>query len=122
MIPSVNELNRIKFDKKLKEDKIYKNILKQCVDLITYTNNCTKYSFTVFQVPLFVSSEPSYNIKHCIIYIVNKFREHKYIVEFIEPNYLYLDWGVSGNPKGNQEVSRLIEKYKHTHDIQVIRR
>lgn len=97
MIPSVEYLQKQKSDKENSKLEIYKVVLNKCIEKIVYTNKHTDKTFIIFEVPQVLIGYPLYDMKSCLLYIIKKLFKHGYIIEFIEPFYLYIDWG-SSNP------------------------
>jgi hypothetical protein len=91
-IPSLNNLHDEKNQKeKLKKDA-YVLVLNKCIEKIIYTNKHTDQTYIFFDVPKFLIEYPFYDMKSCILYIMEKLIPANYIVSFIAPFYLYIDW------------------------------
>jgi hypothetical protein len=72
---------------------IYKTVLNKCIEKIIYTNRHTDKTFIIFEVPKILIGQTSYDMKSCIHYIINNITTHGYYIQFIEPFYIYIDWG-----------------------------
>ena len=92
-IPSVISLNKEKDQKKYSTNDIYKIVLNKCVEKIVYTNRHTDKSFIIFEVPKILIGYTSYNLNSCARYIMSELNKNGYIIQFIEPFYIYIDWG-----------------------------
>lgn len=92
-LPSINSLHKEKEQKELSRHEIYKLVLSKCAEKITYTNRHTDKTFVIFEVPKLLIGFPNYDFKSCILYLMNRLASHNYMVEFIDPFYLYIDWG-----------------------------
>ncbi len=92
-IPNINSLHKEKMIKKKSKDSIFEIVLNKCVQKIIHTNKHTDQSFIYFEVPNFLVGVPSYDKLECISYLIKQLSEKNYTVEFIEPFYLYVDWG-----------------------------
>jgi hypothetical protein len=110
-IPSVSSLNKEKDKKLLSTNDIYKIVLNKCVEKIVYTNRHTDKSFIIFEVPKILIGYTSYNLKSCARYIMNELSKNGYIVQFIDPFYIYIDWGGS-NMKNEVDKSKIALKTK----------
>lgn len=94
-IPSIESLHKEKNIKDNSKCDIFKIVLNKCVEKVVYTNRHTDKTFVIFEVPSILIGYPMYDMKSCIMYIMSKLSQSGYIVEFIEPFYLYIDWGSS---------------------------
>lgn len=133
-IPSILSLHKEKSSQENSKNDIYSIVLNKCIDKIKYTNKHTDQTYIVFDVPNILIGYPSYNFKSCILFLISQLSKHGYIIEFIQPNQLYIDWGQKNNivynGNSNQEVSSstklksqtktLLEKFPHASKIEYI--
>jgi hypothetical protein len=92
-IPSISSLHVEKQQKQYNTNDIYKTVLNKCIEKIIYTNRHTDKTFIIFEVPKLLIGQTTYDMKSCIHYIINNISTHGYLVQFIEPFYIYIDWG-----------------------------
>ena len=92
-IPSISSLHIEKQQKQCSTNDIYKTVLNKCIEKIIYTNRHTDKTFIIFEVPKLLIGQTTYDMKSCIHYIINNISTHGYLVQFIEPFYIYIDWG-----------------------------
>ena len=92
-IPSIVSLHKEKVIKETNKIDIYNIVLNKIVDKILYTNRQTDKTYVIFEVPKILIGYPQYDMKSCILFIINKLSENDYYVEFVEPFYIYIDWG-----------------------------
>jgi len=92
-IPSINSLHREKFIKETSKIDIYNIVINKCVEKIVYTNRHTDKTYIIFEIPKILIGYPNYDMKSCILFVINKLSQSGYMIEFIEPFYLYIDWG-----------------------------
>ena len=92
-IPSIHSLHAEKNIKEVVKNEIYTVVLNKCIEKVLYTNRHTDKTFVYFEVPKILIGYPLYDMKSCILFLINRLSQHKYMVDFIEPFYLYIDWG-----------------------------
>ena len=130
-IPSILSLHKEKSSQENSKNHIYSIVLNKCIDKIKYTNKHTDQTYIVFDVPNILIGYPSYNFKSCILFLINQLSKHGYMIEFIQPCQLYIDWAQKNNIiYSNQEVSSstklksqtktLLEKFPNTSKIEYI--
>lgn len=102
-IPSINSLHDEKNLKNKSRVDMFTVVLNKCIEKIIYTNRHTDKTFVIFEVPRVLIGNPSYDMKSCIVFLMHKLSQNKYYVEFIEPFYLYIDWG-SQNKQSSSSV------------------
>jgi hypothetical protein len=100
-IPSINSLHREKFIKETSKIDIYNIVINKCVEKIVYTNRHTDKTYIIFEIPKILIGYPNYDMKSCILFVINKLSQSGYMIEFIEPFYLYIDWGSPVNKINN---------------------
>jgi hypothetical protein len=123
-IPSITSLHEEKNKKILDTNDIYKTVLNKCIEKIIYTNKHTDKTFVIFEVPKILIGHSNYNMKSCIHFIINNIITHGYLVQFIEPFYIYIDWGsdnknVFTNKFGNT-TKQLFKKYPNIDEIEYV--
>jgi len=106
-IPSISSLHDEKNTKEKARLDMFKIVLNKCIEKIIYTNRHTDKTFVIFEVPRILIGYPIYDMKSCIVFLLQELTKNNYYVEFIEPFYLYIDWG-SYNLKKN---SNTFKKY-----------
>jgi hypothetical protein len=111
-IPSIDNLHKEKTIKQDTKKGMFKVVLNKCVEKILYTNRHTDKTFVIFEVPKILIGYPLYDMKSCILYIINELVKHNYMVEFLEPFYLYIDWGKSNVSNSNKITTKLQEDTK----------
>jgi len=92
MIPTIESLHKEKSAKENSKNEIYILVLNKCIEKIIYTNKHTDKTFIIFEVPQVMIGYPTYDMKSCILYLINKLSKNGYLIEFIDPFYLYIDW------------------------------
>lgn len=92
-LPSISALKEEKTMKEQSKIEIYNVVLNKCIQKIIYTNRHTDQTFIIFEVPKLLIGYPSYDMKSCILFLINKLSSKNYLVDFIDPFYLYIDWG-----------------------------
>lgn len=112
-IPSISSLHEEKNKKILNTNDIYNTVLNKCIEKIIYTNKHTDKTFVIFEVPKILIGHSNYNMKSCIHFIINNIISHGYLVQFIEPFYIYIDWGSNNNT--NKKIQRPIIPMSQQH-------
>jgi hypothetical protein len=120
-VPSIETLHQEKNIKDKFKHNIFETVLSKCIQQIIETNARTEYTFVYFEVPNIIIGSPYYNRMSCVKYLINKLSEQKYKVEFIDPFYLYIDWGTLRASNLNQKIytktKDLLKKYPNVSDI-----
>jgi hypothetical protein len=93
LIPSISSLHQEKFVKETNKIDIYNIVLNKIIEKILYTNRHTDKTYVIFEVPKILIGYPQYDMKSCILFIINKLSLNDYFVEFMDPFYIYIDWG-----------------------------
>ncbi len=101
-IPKIDNLHAERSIKEQSRNEIFTIVLNKCIDQILETNSRTEHTFTYFEVPNIIIGFPGYDRLTCIHYLINQLRREGYTVEFIEPIYLYIDWGK--NPRNIDDI------------------
>lgn len=92
-IPSISSLHHEKSIKETSKVDIFNIVLNKCIEKIIFTNKNTDKTFIIFEIPKILIGYPNYDMKNCILFVIKKLLEKGYLIEFIEPFYLYIDWG-----------------------------
>lgn len=134
-IPNIFSLYKEKQSRDQLKNDIYTIVLNKCIEKIVYTNRHTDKTFVIFEVPKILIGYPQYDMKSCILFIMEKLSEKHYLVEFTEPFYLYIDWGTAlqNQSKQNQKLKsssvpsklkkqtqRLLQKFPDTSKVEFI--
>lgn len=106
MIPTIDSLHKDKSAKEKSKNEIYIVVLNKCTEKIVYTNKHTDKTFIIFEVPQVMIGYPTYDMKSCILYLINKLSKHGYLIEFVDPFYLYIDWATS-NPRAVEHSKKI---------------
>jgi hypothetical protein len=104
-IPSISSLHDEKNTKEKTRNDMFTMVLNKCIEKIIYTNRHTDKTFVIFEVPRILIGFPSYDMNSCIVFLLQKLSKNNYYVEFIEPFYLYIDWGSSPNKPNKSQSS-----------------
>jgi hypothetical protein len=92
-IPSISSLQQEKSIKEKGKNDIFNIVLTKIIQKITYTNRHTEQTYIIFEIPKMLIGYPQYDMKSCILFVMNQLSNNGYIVEFVQPFYLYIDWG-----------------------------
>lgn len=110
VVPNVNNLHQERSVKEKARNDVFTLVLNKCIEKILYTNKNTDKTFIFFEVPKILIGFPFYDMKSCIIFIMQKLISENYKVNFIEPFYLYIDWGSS--VKSESSTPQISDKIK----------
>jgi hypothetical protein len=112
-IPSISSLQQEKSIKVKSKNDIFNIVLTKIIQKITYTNRHTDQTYIIFEIPKMLIEYPQYDMKSCILFVMNQLSSNGYIVEFVQPFYLYIDWGCSKqNQKPVDYKGNAIKKHK----------
>jgi len=111
LIPSITSLHQEKFVKETNKIDIYNIVLNKIVEKILYTNRHTDKTYVIFEIPKMLIGYPQYDMKSCILFIINKLSANDYFVEFLDPFYIYIDWGSKETPKIKHKIKAEIPKF-----------
>jgi hypothetical protein len=132
MIPSINSLHKEKGIKELAKIKIFDNVLNRCVEKIIFTNKYTDKTFVIFEVPQIIIGHPNYDYKICILYLMSQLTQKHYKVSFLEPFYIYIDWGsevinttsskhsIDNNDKLKKQTKELLKKFPNASKVEFV--
>lgn len=128
-IPSISSLHEEKDSKEKSKKYMFNIVLNKCVEKILMTNRQTDKTFVVFEVPSILIGYPFYDMQSCILFLIEQLKKHKYIVDFIEPCFLYIDWGspatkdssirVKSN-KLKEQARVLLERFPDTSKVEFV--
>lgn len=132
-IPSITALHKEKSIKENSKENIFSIVLNKCVEKIIYTNRHTSQTYIIFEVPKILIGYPNYDMKSCILFLINKLSHSHYRVDFIEPFYLYIDWSspdhtvassskkiISKTQKLELQTKALLSKFPNTSKIEYV--
>ena len=108
-IPSITDLYQIRDTREKSKYEMFNIVLNKIIQNIKFTNSNTEKTFVIFEIPRVLIGYPMYNIKACIFFIMDKLTNNGYIIDFIEPYYLYIDWGTSN--KQQQKSTKVLASY-----------
>lgn len=91
---TIKDLQKSRQDKERMKQTIYKTVYAKCLSQIKYNNDILNITWCEYIIPTFVYGLPAYDINHCIYHMIYWLRHEQYIVEFIKPNILMIQWGV----------------------------
>jgi hypothetical protein len=103
-IPSISSLQQEKSIKEKGKNDIFNIVLTKIIQKITYTNRHTEQTYIIFEIPKMLIGYPQYDMKSCILFVMNQLSNNGYIVEFVQPFYLYIDWGCTKQNPGTNDT------------------
>ncbi len=90
---------------------MYDVVLKKCLAEVKAQGRLGK-TYHTFKVPQFLIHEPGYSLEKCIFYMIKTLGKERYIVRFMAPSSLYIDWGsTSKREKNSQYIKDMLERY-----------
>lgn len=121
-IPDISNLHMEKQIKDNIKNEMFNIVLRKCIQEINYTNKCTDKTYIIFETPNIIIGFHNYNPISCIHYLIFQFTKKGYLVQFMEPDKLYIDWGTNkltfnniqptANPtKLKNQTNELLKKY-----------
>jgi hypothetical protein len=128
-IPSINSLHKEKSVKEEGKFEIFNIVLNKCIEKIVYSNRHTDKTYVIFEVPKILIGYPMYDMRSCILFLMAKLSQHGYLVEFMEPFYLYIDWRCTGNKsvdsyqpqtKLQRQTNNLLSKFPNASKIEFV--
>jgi len=111
-LPSITSLHEAKTLKESSKNDIFKIVLNKIIQKIIYTNRHTEQTYIIFEIPQILIGYPQYDMKSCLLFIMNKLNENGYLVDFVDPFYLYIDWGSTCKTKQMNIKSNISSKHK----------
>ena len=125
-IPNINSLHKEKNTKEQAKIDVFSLVLNKCIEKITFTNRHTDKTFIIFEVPKILIGYTNYDMNLCIQYLMTKLSRENYKVDFMDPFYLYIDWGssvcsasnsISSSDKLKEQKKKLLRKYPNSNII-----
>lgn len=115
-IPSISALHQEKHIKESSKHDIFNIVLNKITQKIIYTNRHTDQTYIIFEIPKILIGYPQYDMKSCLLFIMNKLSNNGYIVEFMQPFYLYIDWGSPINSNNiTNNITNKMPSISHKH-------
>ncbi|NBU33715.1 hypothetical protein EB118_05375 [bacterium] len=109
-VPSISLLKEIRDIKDVSKREILSIVLNKCIEKIVYTNRNTDKTFIIFEVPQVLIGYPLYDVSSCILFLKSELEKESYLVDFIEPFYLYIDWGGVVKHNNNKHIPKVTTK------------
>lgn len=109
-IPSISSLHDEKNIKEKHRINMFKIVLHKCIDKIIYTNRHTDKTFIIFDVPRVLIGYPFYDFKSCVVFLIQELTKNEYYTEYIEPFYLYIDWGSKSKKESSSNIKNTKNK------------
>jgi hypothetical protein len=100
-IPDISNLHMEKQIKDNIKNEMFNIVLTKIIEDINYTNRCTDKTYIIFEVPNIIIGFHNYNPISCIHYLIFQFTKKGYLVQFMEPDKLYIDWGTNKSTFNN---------------------
>lgn len=100
-IPNIQNLHIEKNIKESIKNEMFNIVLKRCIEEINYTNSFTDKTYIIFEIPNIIIGFHNYDKLSCVTYLMHQFIQKEYLVQFIEPNKLYIDWGTNTSKFSN---------------------
>lgn len=133
-IPTIDSLQKEKTIKQNSKLDIFNIVLNKCIEKIVYTNRHTDKTFVIFEVPKILIGYPMYDMRSCILFLINRLSQRGYLIEFIDPFYLYIDWGCKNtniqntnllsscknNIKLEKQTKYILERFPNTSKIEFV--
>lgn len=92
-IPKISSLQGVQNERVESLNNIYKTVLNRAVEKILEASKHTDKSFVIFKVPQLMIGHLNYSIRECVYYITTQLTKSGYLVNYIEPCFMYIDWG-----------------------------
>ena len=132
-LPKIQELQQVQTKKYNDKKKLFKTVLGIIAKNIKHTNQTTVNTFMFYEVPDRINGHLDYNYSECIKYLIAELTNEGYLVEFIQPRGLYIDWGTPVNDqvfpdwvKDKKELQKktlkLLEKFPNAQKIEFCRK
>ena len=107
-----SELMQNENQKKEIENKLYEEILLQCINQIKLVSKNNKSLNTTYTIPLFINYIPINNVKKCFKYINKKLIKEDIESLFIIPRSIYISWGGNSMYINNKLIKDKIRQEK----------
>ncbi len=105
---SVSDIHNKQREKDLRRLELYKSILGKVYKKIK-TSATNEESFCFYEVPEYIYGTPLYNMKDCIIFILNSLHEKGFSAKYVDPFLVFICWNL---PKPNLKITDLPSKPK----------
>ena len=90
---NIDQLHKNQQDKLKRRYEIYEKILVRCHNKIKNTaNHPDNMGFCFFEIPRYVYGTPLFDIKGCVVYMVNSLVKNGFDVRYTHPNLLFISW------------------------------
>lgn len=90
---NIDDLYETKKQRDLRTLAIFNKILQNIHNHIQIT--ARKYvdqQYCWYAIPAFIFGMPKYNVNDCVVYIIDKLRDNKFLVTYTHPNLLFISW------------------------------
>lgn len=118
---NIDRLHEEREEKINRRKEVYDKILKRCHHRILTTSKNDSTCFCFYVIPNYIYGVPLYDMKTCILYLVNCLSKNGFDIRYTHPNLLYISWHNKKNPttinnsiKPNNKNYKLINDYKPT--------
>ena len=107
--------------KQLKRMEIYDDVLVRCHKRIRY-NSQLERTYCFYQIPEFILGVPLYNINEMKEYIINSLKKNGFQIMYIDPNWIFINWGHQLGMKKlvNKTLKKENKKKEDTHNFKSI--
>lgn len=104
------ELFSFQKEKKELENKIFHQILEQCIEQIKYENQHSKTE-TLFIIPKLTIGLPLNNLKECLNFLIKELKKQGLECQkTLNPYELYVSWHINENDLKNYKIKPLRQK------------
>ena len=96
---NINELHKEREGRINRKKEIYDTILLKCHQRIINASKADNSCFCFYTIPLYIYGVPLYNMKTCILYIIDCLSKNGFDIKYTHPNLIYISWLNKKNPK-----------------------
>lgn len=115
---NANDLYYTNRVRKLETEQLYEKMLQRAIKTIIRSYNKGMSSLQ-YDIPMYNSSNASYNYKSAICYIIKELRQRNFYVRYVKPNYLLIDCSdIDANKEQMKE--ELFLEYEHSKTQQLL--
>jgi hypothetical protein len=100
---SVSDIHNKQRQKDLRRLYVYKSILGKVYKKIKNAS-VNEESYCFFEVPEYIYGTPLYNMKDCVIFILNNLHEKGFSAKYVDPLLIFVCWNL---PKPNLRITDL---------------
>ncbi len=100
---SVSDIHNKQREKDLRRLHVYKSILGKVFKKIK-SCSVNEESYCFFEVPEYIYGTPLYNMKDCVIFILNNLHEKGFSAKYVDPLLIFICWNL---PKPNLRITDL---------------